>query len=185
MPKLLAFAATYRADSTNEKLLRVASQLARAEGAEVTSVAFHAFDAPMLREDQPMHPLPQGVAHCAQLLHANDGFLLAMPEYNWSMPAAVKNLIDWLSVDPSKPLAGKTALLMCASSSLRGGIMGLTQLRVPLELLHVWVYPQIIGIGKAGDLIRDDHLANEKEHRFLADSVADFVQKTRMISSTT
>ncbi|MEJ0010308.1 MAG: NAD(P)H-dependent oxidoreductase [Alphaproteobacteria bacterium] len=75
--------------------------------------------------------------------------MLATPEYNWSVPGGLKNLIDWLSVDLRTPLTDRTALLMCASPSARGGVTGLQHLRTSLEMLDVWIYPQIVAIGRA------------------------------------
>jgi len=108
--KLLAMAASFRSESTNKRLLHIAAAIAAAQGAEVTHLDYSATDCPALRDDKPVAPLPAGVNAFSSALHACDGMILAVPEYNWSIPGAFKNLIDWMSVDPSLPFKGKTAL---------------------------------------------------------------------------
>ena len=175
--KLLALAASIRADSHNKRLLNIAIAHAKAAGAEVTLIDYAACDAPIYHgEDSPA--LPAGVQKLSAALRAHDGILLASPEYNWSIPGALKNLIDWLSVDPTAPLKGRSALLMCASPSIRGGILGLNQLSLPLAHLGVYVYPHLIAIGDAAGSITDSALTNTKDAEFLAQCVTDFVRIT-------
>lgn len=181
MVNILSIAASFRTESSNKKLLGIAATLATQTGATITPIDYRDCECPLLRDDQDPSNLPQGAKHLASALHAADGFLLATPEYNWSMPGALKNLIDWLSVDASLPLKGKTALLLSASPSIRGGVVGLTQLRVPLEVLGVWVHPQLVGIGRAHEMLGDNALNDAKEQRFLEECVADFVKKTKAI----
>ena len=158
MPNLLALAASFRSHSLNRRLLNIATSLAKDTGARINELDYTACETPLYREE------PDGT-----------------PEYNWSIPGGLKNLIDWLSVDPRAPLAGKTALLMCASPSVRGGIVGLQQLRVPLEHLGMIVYPHAIGIGKAEIQFSDTRLMSDKEQNFLQTCVNDFVRITKAI----
>ena len=176
--KLLALAASIRPDSHNRRLLNIAIAYAKEAGAEVTSLDYAQCDAPIYHgEDHPA--LPAGVEHLSTALKKHDGLLLASPEYNWSIPGALKNLIDWLSVDPSAPLKGRHALLMCASPSTRGGILGLSQLSMPLAHLGVHVYPHLIAIGDAAGSITDSSLTNTKDAHFLKTCVTDFVRVTK------
>ena len=181
MTKLLAFAASYRDGSLNRHLLNLAVMLARDAGAEITVRDYAEYDAPLYRGESGGTHLPHGAHQLSSDILAHDGILLASPEYNWSIPGGLKNLIDWLSVDARQPLSGKTALLMCASPSSRGGITGLQHLRTSLEVLRLWTYPQMIAIGRAHEQLRDDHLANEADHNHLRASVDDFVRTTRAI----
>lgn len=179
MTHLLAFGASTRPNSFNRRLLAMAVAQAEAAGASVTTLDYDQFDAPLFKDqDEDARNLPQGVTVLADALLVHDGILLASPEYNWSMPGSLKNLIDWLSVDPRRPLTGKTALLLSASPSTRGGIMGLDALRVPLQNLHVWVYPQLIAIGNCAEFIVETHFAREKDASFLRTHVAEFVTAT-------
>lgn len=172
--KLLALAASTRTDSLNKKLLAIAVAQAQAAGAEVTMMDYAQCDAPLYRDDDST--MPTGAKQLADALHAHDGIILASPEYNWSMPGHLKNLIDWLSTDKSAPLKGKGALLLCASPSVRGGILGLNQLSLPLNHLGVYVYPHLIAIGEATTQLATADALNNKDKKFLIECVNDFVR---------
>lgn len=184
MTKLLALAASYREPSLNKQLLAMAVSAAEKAGAIVTRVDYPSCEAPLYKGEEMVDTLPAGAEHLSALLRTHDGLLLATPEYNWSIPGGLKNLIDWLSVDPRAPLNNKTALLMCATPSMRGGVSGLQQLRTPLEVLGCWVYPQLIGIGRAPEQLRGDHLAREADQQHLNFCVTDFVRATHALTSS-
>ena len=181
--KLLALAASTRTASHNRRLLTLAADEATRAGAHVTMLDYAACEAPIYHCDHT-GPLPMGAARLADAIRECDGWLLASPEYNWSIPGGLKNLIDWLSVDPTAPLKSRTALLMCASPSTRGGISGLQHLQVPLEVLGMWVYPQLIGIGDAVQQIEETGLRRDKDQRHLVACVHDFVRATKALRHT-
>lgn len=175
--KLLALAASTRAESVNKKLLAIAVTHAEAAGAQVTVMDYNDCDASLYRNEDTQ-PYPEGAKRLGDAIAAHDGVILASPEYNWSIPGSLKNLIDWLSVARPMPLKGKHALLLCASPSVRGGILGLNQLSLPLAHLGVHVYPHLIAIGNAESELTDAGIANEKDKKFLAECVTDFVRAT-------
>lgn len=177
--KLVSLAASFRVNGNNQKLVDIASGIAKGEGAEIISLDYGATESPFYREDNPNAPLPAGAQLVADALKDADGIVIAMPEHNWSFPASLKNLIDWLSTTTQFPFAGKTALLMCATPSRRGGVVGLQQLRVPMELLGAWVYPQVIGIGNIYQTMTDEGLSDARDLSFLTHCVKDFVRVTR------
>lgn len=181
MTKLLALAASTRPDSMNKKLLALAVADAEAAGAQVTVLDYAECQAPVYL-DNPAEPYPQGAKRLSAAIAAHDGILIASPEYNWSIPGSLKNLIDWVSTSQPMPLTGKTALLMCASPSIRGGILGLSQLRVPLDHLGVYVYPHMIAIGEAHDQLTPTGITNAKDAKFLLECVTDFVRVTNQIT---
>lgn len=142
--RLLAFAGSLRKGSLNRKLIQVAADLA-SRGAEVDLAEFQQFDSPSFNADiLESTGLPPGPRELQRRLEAVDGFLLSSPEYNYSIPGTVKNLIDWVSrVKPTTPWRGKSAFIMAASGGPIGGIRGLWQLRIPLEGCGVFVYPDM------------------------------------------
>jgi chromate reductase, NAD(P)H dehydrogenase (quinone) len=182
-PRLLALAASYRQDSYNQHLLRLATQHAKSAGASITTLFYNEVESPLFKDMDTPAPLPSGAARLRDALIAHDGLLLSTPEYNWSIPASLKNLIDWISTDAQGAFDGRTAFLMCASPSSRGGIMGLSQLRVPLEHLGMIVYPQVIGLGHCAELLTPQGIARAKEAEYLAQHVTGFVTMTRALCS--
>ena len=177
--KILTLAASFREPSLNKQLLALAQQDLQTAGATITEASYGTFDSPSYKAMN--EPLPQGAQLFADRLLAHDGIVMAVPEYNWSIPGGLKNLIDWLSVDPRAPLNGKVALLMCASPSSRGGIMGLSQLREVLQVLGCWVYPQLIGIGKADAQLKPQGLTKQADQEHLTRCVTDFVRATNAL----
>ncbi len=67
---------------------------------------------------------------------------------------------------------------MSASPSVRGGILGLNQLSVPLNHLGMYVYPHLVSIGEAQTQLTDNGIGNTKDAAFLAGCVSDFVRMT-------
>jgi chromate reductase len=147
--KLLAFTSSVRTGSTNKKLLAWAAEIADQNGAEVDLVDFREFDMPPYDGDLQEKGFPSGALKFANRLQAADGLLLAIPEYNFSIPGNFKNAIDWVSRVNLQLLRGKSALLLSASISGAGGIRGLWQTRIPLEGLGVFVYPDMYTLGFA------------------------------------
>lgn len=181
MTKLLALAASYREPSLNRALLGIAVSIANDAGARVTMLDYPKLEAPIYRGETVADHLPEPLEALSSLLRDHDGMLIATPEYNWSVPGGLKNIIDWLSVDPRAPLNGKTALLMSATPSMRGGFSGLQHLRIPLETLGCFVYPQMIGIGRAHEQLKDSRLARETDQQHIEFCVRDFIRTSKAI----
>jgi chromate reductase, NAD(P)H dehydrogenase (quinone) len=182
--RLLAFAASLRAGSWNRRLIAVAAAAAR-RGAEVELVDFHAFDVPLFDGDLlTASGIPPGAQEFARLISAADGMLVAAPEYNFSLPGTLKNLIDWVSRVRPVPLRGKTAMLLSASNGQVGGIRGLWQLRIPLEGLGMFVSPDMYTLPWADQAFTDDGTLKEQERQTrLEGMVAGFVTLTGKLSS--
>lgn len=150
--RVLAFAASLRRGSVNRKLLALAVELARADGAEVDVAEFAEFDMPLFNADlQETRGFPAGTEELARRVRGADGLLIASPEYNFSLPGTLKNAIDWVSRIRPMPLRGKSAFLMAASGTGVGGVRGLWQLRIPLEGLGVVVNPDMFSLANAPD----------------------------------
>jgi chromate reductase len=181
--RILAFAASHREGSLNRRLIAHAVSQAEAAGAAVTLVEYAHFETPLMHDTDDLGALPEGVARLADALLAHDAILIASPEYNWSMPASLKNLIDWLSVDPRAPLTGKPVLLLCATPSARGGVTGLEQLRTPLALLGAWIYPQLIGIGNCAAQENAPLHLGARDQQFIQTHVAAFVHAAHQLAA--
>ncbi|MGE0352816.1 MAG: NADPH-dependent FMN reductase [Gemmatimonadales bacterium] len=181
---LLAFAASLRAGSWNRKLLNVAVPVAREAGVEVDVAQFGEFDAPMYNADvQSQDGFPPGVEEFVGRLERADGLMIASPEYNFSLPGTLKNLIDWVSRKRPMPLRGKSALLLAASTSVVGGIRGLWQLRIPLEGLGVFVYPDMYALPSAQDQFDEaGHLKDAARRERLEKLVRGYLKAGRALA---
>jgi len=148
--KILAFAASLRKDSYNARLLSIAIDRAREAGATVDHAEFSEFDVPLYNGDlNASIGMPPGAQEFIRRIEAADGIMIASPEYNFSLPGTLKNLIDWVSRAKPVPLRGKSGVLLSASTSVIGGIRGLWQLRIPLEGLSVTLHPDMFALASA------------------------------------
>ncbi len=178
-PKIITLAASFRGEkSLNQQLLTITRKALEAD-ADLTDITYADCDGPTYKDNG--ETLPKGAKLLADALLAHDGIVIATPEYNWSIPGGLKNLVDWLSVDKRGPLNGKVALLMCASTSSRGGISGLQQLRTALQVLGCWVYPHLVSIGSAHEHMKNVELAKQADRQYLSDSVRDFLRATEAL----
>ncbi|WP_324783032.1 NAD(P)H-dependent oxidoreductase [Streptomyces sp. H51] len=94
--RILALVGSLRAGSHNRQLAEAAAKLAP-EGADV--VLFEGLGGiPFYNQDIDVEgSVPAAAAELRAAAGAADAFLLFSPEYNGSIPAVLKNAIDWLS----------------------------------------------------------------------------------------
>lgn len=148
--RLLVFAASLRSNSLNVSLARLTADYLAARGVEVDLASFSEFDAPSYNQDLLDNSgFPRAVGAFIERLRAADGFAIASPEYAFSVPGMLKNLIDWSSQDEPIAWTDKPGLLLSASVSSMGGQRGLAALRIPLEALGAQVYPDMFSVPTA------------------------------------
>jgi len=163
--KILLFAASLRKDSINKKLINlVAKLLAKESKADVNLVEFSEFDVPLYNGDiEDNEGIPVGAIKFIERLQAVDGLIIASPEYNFSVPGTLKNLLDWTSRYQPIPWAEKPVLLISASPSLAGGSRGLLHTRVSLEVCGAYVYPKMFSLANAYEAFSSRGTFNDKE----------------------
>ena len=148
--RFLVFSASLRADSLNSKLASLAARLVEKHGGKVDLGRMEEFDAPSYNHDiQGLNGFPSGPEEFHRRLEANDAFIIISPEYNASMPGALKNAIDWVSRYHPQPFNERHGLLLSASPSMTGGNRGLWSLRIPLEHLGARVFPDMFSLAQA------------------------------------
>lgn len=162
-PRILAFGGSLRRESWNQKLAAVAAAGAREAGAEVTLLSLRDFPLPVFDEDlEAAGGMPENAKQLKALFREHHGLIIASPEYNSSVTAALKNAIDWISRTESKEesplsvLAGKTAILCAASPGALGGLRGLVHLRAILGNIGITVLPDQIALGKSYEAFNPD-----------------------------
>ncbi len=155
-PRILIFGGSLRTESYNQKLATIAADAARVAGAEVTLIALRDFRMPLFDEDlEAAEGMPETARKLKALFAENTGLIIASPEYNSTITAALKNAIDWVSraTEPNeKPLSvlsGKSAAILSASPGGYGGARSLAQLRPFLENIGITVLADQVSIPKA------------------------------------
>ena len=99
MKKILFIIGSLRKQSFNRELSVMVKGMLQGK-AEVTELDYS--QVPFINQDEE-YPAPQAVADARKSVAEADGVWIFSPEYNYSYPGHVKNLIDWLSrpVDPA------------------------------------------------------------------------------------
>jgi chromate reductase, NAD(P)H dehydrogenase (quinone) len=164
--RILAFAASVRTGSLNRKLIRLAVELARNEGAEIDLAEFREFEMPLYDGDlEASSSLPPGALELKQRVERAEALMISTPEYNYSLPGTLKNAIDWVSRARPIPWRGRSVYLMGASPSPAGAARGLWQTRIPLEGCGALVFPDMFVLALAHQAfdengqLRDPNLA--------------------------
>ncbi|GAA4326102.1 NAD(P)H-dependent oxidoreductase [Streptomyces venetus] len=94
--RILALVGSLRAGSHNRQLAEASVKLAP-EGAEVELFEGLA-EIPFYNEDIDVEgSVPAAAARLREAANTADGLILFTPEYNGTIPAVLKNAIDWLS----------------------------------------------------------------------------------------
>jgi chromate reductase len=127
--QVLAIAGSLRRDSFNRRLLQTAAACAP-DGMHLQLYEGLAM-LPPFDEDQEATAFAAGPVRALrdQVASAN-ALLIATPEYNQSMPGALKNAIDWLSRPaPDEVLAGKPVALIGATAGRWGTRLAQAALR--------------------------------------------------------
>ena len=175
--RYLVFSASLRADSLNTRLARLAAVTIEANGGDVDLASMQEFDSPSYDADvQRDEGFPPGAELLHLRLEASDAFVVASPEYNSSLPGALKNAIDWVSRYHPQPFNERHGLLLSASPSMVGGNRGLWALRVPFEHLGARVYPDMFSLAQAHSAFTEEgRIANAQlQERFDA-NIANFM----------
>ena len=191
MARILAFAGSARRESLNKKLARVAAQLAREAGADVTFVDLDDYPMPVYHGDlESAQGMPENARKLRELFLAHDALLIVTPENNRSLPSLLKNTIDWLSrsIGDGKgtnsglaPYRGKVAGLMAASPGAYGGARVIPHLRQVLSALGVTVIGAEFALVHADQAFAADgslsDAANVKAAKAVVASLVDIAGK--------
>jgi chromate reductase, NAD(P)H dehydrogenase (quinone) len=173
--RFLVFSASTRTAALNGHLADLAAQTIEANGGSVDFRPMADFDGPSYDADvQNTEGFPPGADRLRECIQTNDAIVICSPEYNASMPGALKNVIDWVSRFQPQPFNEKHALLLSASPSMVGGNRGLWALRIPLEHLGVRVFPDMFSLAQAHRALGPDgRISNAQlQERFDANIVA-------------
>jgi chromate reductase, NAD(P)H dehydrogenase (quinone) len=177
--RFLVFSASLRRGSLNSQLAELAATCISAHGGQVDVAAMRDFDAPSYDQDvQHEQGFPPGAEEFRRRLEACQGFVVAAPEYNASMPGALKNAIDWVSRFAPQPFNERHGLLLSASPSMIGGNRGLWALRVPLEHLGARVYPDMFSLAQAHRAFTaEGRLADERLQQRFDTNIINFLDQ--------
>jgi len=170
-PKILIIPGSLRTGSHNVKLATVAAYEFAQADAEVTRISFADFPLPIYDGDlQVRSGVPSNAVNLKRMIGAHHGVLIVTPEYNSSIPALVKNTIDWITrvQDPHETrgqvFREKPFAIAAASQSRLGGTRALAALRLILTACHATVTPNQLALSFADEAYDDmDRLKNQAD----------------------
>lgn len=142
-------------------------------------------DLPLYNEDlETVQPIPKAWSDYRELIRGFDAFIFVTPEYNRSVPAALKNAVDVASRPYGKGVwMNKPAAVVSVSPGAIGGFGANQDLRKILACVGVSVMPKEIFIGSVHELFnREGALTNDKTREFLSrfmEQFADWVRRNQ------
>jgi len=146
---IVGLSGSLRTGSLNRMALELAGASMPA-GMRLAMLQWH--HVPPFNADMLAQGVPSSVAALRDRIRAADGLIIATPEYNFSIPGMLKNLLDWLSRGDDQPLAGKPVALLSAATGPLGGSRVQYDLRRVLLFVNAMVLakPEVF-IGHAQD----------------------------------
>jgi chromate reductase len=156
--RVLGISGSLRRESHNTALLRHAGELFEAEGAE-----FEIYDGlrelPAYDEDDDVGNGPEAVARIRAAVAGADAVFFTTPEYNSSIPGALKNAIDWVSRPiATNPLRNKPVAVTGASTGMFGAVWAQAELRKVLAATGARVVEGEVAVGHAHTRFEDGRL---------------------------
>lgn len=138
MQKIIAFTGSNHSNSIHQQLLNFAIE--KVVENEVTMLNLSDFPLPIYSLDIEAKGIPQELYQLKEELVKHDAIIIATPEHNGSMPAYLKNVIDWLSrlVPAKSPFFGNEAKPILLISTSPGPTGGATNLKTMAELMPWW-----------------------------------------------
>ena len=127
---------------------------------------------------------PEVVTKFADQIRAADAVIINSPEYNYTIPGAFKNAIDWVSRLKDQPFKEKPVAIQSASQGPLGGARMQYHMRQMFVFLNAFVFntPEIF-VGTAQNKFNDKgELTDETTREFLKkqlDAFAKFVERVK------
>ena len=183
--RVLGISGSLRRDSHNTELLRAAAALLP-PGAELELwedlKAVPPYDAD---DDYGLIGRPESLRSLDAAIREADVVLFSTPEYNHSIPGALKNALDWISRPLAQsPLRGKPVAVVGASTGLFGAVWAQAEVRKVLGAIGARVVDRELPVGQAAEAF-DEHgrLADDDLELMLADLLAELSGAVRELTT--
>lgn len=171
---IVALCGSLRTASYNRMLLNLAIECAPASMAlEVVEWR----EVPVFDGDLFAKGLPNPVAVLKERIRRADGVLIVTPEYNFSVPGGLKNVLDWLSRGDDQPWVMKPVAIASASTGPVGGARMQYDLRKVLLYLNAQVLakPEVFcSMAQSKFDAATGRCTDETTRKFVSDEMAAF-----------
>ena len=159
MPDLLLISGSLRKGSVNTKLVLEAGRLWDGDAGLAT------IEMPLYNGDvEAESGVPDTAQELAEQIAAARAVAIASPEYNQSIPAGLKNALDWVSRVEGNPWAEKPVAIMSATAGRAGGARAQYALRLALNPFQprLLTGPEVMIAGAAREFDEAGHLIGER-----------------------
>jgi chromate reductase len=176
--KVLGLSGSLRRDSYNARLLRAAaSELPPGWELDVWDGLR---EIPPYDEDVDVDPAPFAVRALREAITEADAILISTPEYNGSIPGALKNAIDWASRPRATTvLKDKPVLVIGATTGLFGAVWAQAETRKVLKTASANPLEDELPVGQAHEAFAEDGSLRDPDlHAALRDAVSALVRET-------
>ncbi|SKA39908.1 NAD(P)H-dependent FMN reductase [Enhydrobacter aerosaccus] len=136
-------------------------------------LALHEPRLPLYSEDEDGEASPHEVRRFRASIAASDGVVIVTPEYNHSLPGALKNALDWASRPlGAAALTGKPVVVISVSPAFTGGVRAQSHLHDVLLAIRARIVagPQIV-IGNIAAKISDGRFVDESSLCFALETI--------------
>jgi chromate reductase len=170
--RIVAISGSLRRDSHNTWLLRAAEELLGPN--DELELWEGLRDVPPYDQDDDVEPANPAVAGLRAAIASADAVLIATPEYNSSIPGALKNALDWAS----RPLAtnafrNKPVAVVGLSAGMFGAVWAQAELRKVLAAMGARVAEVEVAVGRSHEKFDDaGRLIDEGVRDELRDALA-------------
>ncbi|HEY1855633.1 MAG TPA: NADPH-dependent FMN reductase [Solirubrobacterales bacterium] len=170
--RVLGISGSLRRDSYNHALLRRAAERLPA-GIELVEFEqlreIPPYDADLEKDGAPA---PATVAALREAMREADAVLVATPEYNHSIPGALKNALDWASRPAGESaLTGTPAAVIGASTGMFGAVWAQAEVRKVLGALGGRVIDEELPVAHAAQVYADGELQLSPEQDEALDGI--------------
>ena len=168
--RILAISGSLRRGSYNGALLEAAAAECPAD---VEFVVWHGLaELPAFDQDLETAREPLAVATLKGEIARSDAVLIATPEYNASVPGALKNALDWASRPfAANVLRGKPVAVIGASTGLFGAVWAQAEVRKILGAIGAQVDGREVPVAQAHEAFGPDGRLRDPEQAALLRAV--------------
>ncbi len=175
---IVTICGSLRKESWNRILMEALPELAPQGMSIAEAPPFR--DFPLYDADlQNTSGFPKAVTVLADAIRDSDGVIIVTPEYNFSIPGALKNAIDWVSRLDDQPFAGKPVALQSAAPGPVGGARMQYDLRRSMVFLDALTLnkPEIF-IGYCAERLDAENrtISDEQTRGFVEKQLAAFAE---------
>ena len=179
--RILAISGSLRRGSHNTSLVRAAEELL--SPLDTLELWDGLREVPPYDQDDDAETAPPAVAALRAAVASADAVLIATPEYNSSIPGALKNALDWAS----RPIAtnvfrNKPVAVIGSSSGMFGAVWAPAELRKVLAAMGARVAEVEVAVGRTPDKFDEEgHLLDDEVREQLRDALATLSAEMRPV----